>query len=216
MITIETNTSLGCVDAHAQEISQVGSLTGKKVYKIDVRLAWQGGKEGFEKDKLAIAQGTSKDFILNRSPRRLLIRDILVAGVVITKNIDDEVGIAINPKDNGECDIFLPINENMLSPMERNDVEVIREAINGEKDHFFLSGESLCKVINEAMKAEAARLEKHITACQKMLTTLKGDIANNEQKAKSDIERWIKSAVEPKPNIEGGHAVMTRVAVTED
>lgn len=215
MKTIDVNIANSVVDSHVQTISQVGSLTGKKFFKVEVRYAWRGQKEGFEKDKLAIANGTSKDFILNRSPRRLVIKDFLIAGVIITKNVDNEDCIAINPKEDGTCDLCLPINDNMLSSLERSDADAVKEAINGEKDHFFLKADVLVKIVNDAMRAELARLEKLQTAINGMITTLKGDIAANDQKAKDAEERWIKSAVSPAVEITGGGVVMTRVKTEE-
>jgi hypothetical protein len=215
MKTIDVNIANSVVDSHVQTISQVGSLTGKKFFKVEVRYAWQGGKDGFEKDKMAISSGSSKDFIPNRSPRRLCVKDFLIAGVIITKNVDNEDCLAINPKENGTCDLLLPINDNMLSALERSDAEAVKEAINGEKDHFFLKADVLVKIVNDAMKAEVARLEKLISSCQKMVQTLKSDIIDNERKAKDAEERWIKSAVSPAVEISGGGVVMTRVKSEE-
>lgn len=209
MKTIDVNITPSVVDAHAQLCSQVGSLTGKKFFKVEARMAWQGAQEGFEKDKLAIASGERAGFILNRSPRRLLCKDFLVAGVIITKDIDETYGLAVNPKDNGECDLFLPLEDNVITTLGKTTVDAIKEAIRGEKDHFFLDAQSLVKVLNDAMRKEISLLEAHITACQKMLTTLKGDIASNEQKAKDANDRWIKSAVPVEVTTGGDKVVMT-------
>lgn len=210
MKTIDVNISTPTiVDTHAQLCSQVGSLTGKKFFKVEARMAWQGGQEGFEKDKLAITSGEKSGFILNRSPRRLLCKDYLVAGVIITKDIDDTIGLAINPKDDGNCDLFLPLEDNAMSALGKTTVDAIKEAIKGEKDHFFLDAAALTKVINDAMRKEIALLEAHMTACQKMVTTLKGDIAANEQKAKDASDRWIKSAIPTEPTMGDSKIVMT-------
>ena len=205
MKTIDVNVVPPVVANNVQLISKIASNAGKQFFKVEVRHAWQGGQEGFERDKKAIETGEKKGFILNRSPKRLLAKNFLIAGVVLVtdKLNDDEIGIAINPHEDGSCDLFLPLEESVIKNMGKTTSEAIVEAINGEKDHFFLDGTTLVNLINTRVKREIQYLEAHIAACQKMIVTLKNDISNNENKAKTAEENWIKSALSQNETISG-------------
>ncbi len=211
MKTIDVNITNNVVANNVQLISKIGSNLGTQFFKVDVRMAWQGGQEGFERDKKAIDSGDKKGFILNRSPRRLLAKNFLIAGTILCKDpmSDDEVGIAINPKEDGTCDLFLPISETTLRTMGKTTSEAVAEAIKGEKDHFFLDAKTLVKILNDAMRREIMYLEEHIASCQKMVVTLKGDINNNEAKAKQVEDQWIHSALKTDVDMPSGKAIVT-------
>jgi hypothetical protein len=218
MKTIDVNIASPIVTNNVQLISKIGSNLGTQFFKVEVRLAWQGAQEGFERDKKAIENGEKKGFILNRSPKRLLAKNFLIAGTVLVKDPmnDDEVGIAINPHEDGTCDLFLPITESTLRTMGKTTADAVAEAIKGEKDHFFLDGKTLVKILNDAMRREIQYLEEHIQVCQKMVVTLKGDISNNENKAKQVEDAWINSALKTTVDMPGGTGTIVTVNKTED
>lgn len=195
MKTIDVNVVPSIVTGNTQLISKVGANVGTQIFKVEVRFAWQGGKEGFEKDKRAVETGENKGFILNRSPRRLLAKNILIAGVCLVKDIDDDVCIAINPHEDGTADMLLPINDKTLDVMGKTTQDAIKEAIREEKDHFFLDGKTLVQIINAQMKKEIESLEQLKENINKMINTLKGDMALNEKKAKDVADAWINSAL---------------------
>lgn len=210
MKQFEININEPTIGQNVQLISKIGSNLGTQFFKVDVRMAWQGGQEGFEKDKKAIESGEKNGFILNRSPRRFIAKNFLITGTVLVKNpISEEVEIAINPHEDGSCDISLPINPNTLETMGKTTAAAIGEAIRGEKDHFFIDGKTLARLLNDEMRREVTRLEEHITSCQKMITTLKGDIANNDTKARIAEEQWVKSAIPQNVDFRGGKACVT-------
>lgn len=195
MKTIDVNIIPQIVSGNTQLISKVGANVGTQIFKVDVRYAWQGGKEGFEKDKRAIETGEKSGFILNRSPRRLLAKNILIAGVCLVNDIDGEVCIAINPKENGEADMILPINDQTLDIMGKTTADAIKEAVKGEKDHFFLDGKALVTILNAAMKKEVAQLEELKDTIGKFIGTLNADIKMNEKKAQEVSDAWNNSAL---------------------
>lgn len=196
MKTIDVNVIPTVVTGNTQLISKIGANVGTQIFKVDVRLAWPcANKADFEAEKRKYETGEKKGFILNRSPRRLLAKNILIAGVCLVKDVDDDVCIAINPHDDGTADMMLPINEHTLDVLGKTTAEAISEAIKGEKDHFFLDGKALVAVLNGAMKKEIQYLEDMIENCKKMVTTLKGDINMNEQKAQQAADAWNNSAL---------------------
>ena len=216
MKTIDVNITPAVISQNVQLISKIGSNLGTQFCKVDVRMAWAGGQDGFERDKAAIETGEKKGFILNRSPRRFCMKSFLVAGTILTKDpVSDEMGIAVNPHEDGSCDLFLPINESTLKRMGKTTREAIAEAIKGEKDHFFLDAKSLATVLNEAISHEISNLEDIITKCQKMVNTLKGDKVDNENKAKLINDAWINSAIKPDVELPAGPAYVT-VETKED
>jgi len=195
MKTIDVNVIPQIITDHTQLISRMGANVGTQIFKVEVRYAWQGGQEGFEKDALAIKSGEKKGFILNRSPRRLIAKNILIAGVCLVQDMDGDYCIAINPKEDNTADMLVPINEHTLEVVGKTTQDAISEAIRGEKDHFFLDGKALVAMLNASMKKEVQYLEDLIESCKKMVTTLKGDIAQNEKKAQDVSDAWIKSAI---------------------
>ena len=101
MKTIDVNVIPQIVVGNTQLISKVGANVGTQIFKVDVRLAWPcANKNEFEAEKRKYETGEKKGFILNRSPRRLLAKNILITGVCLVKDpMDDEICIAINPHD---------------------------------------------------------------------------------------------------------------------
>lgn len=197
MKTIDVNVIPQIVVGNTQLISKVGANVGTQIFKVDVRLAWPcANKNEFEAEKRKYETGEKKGFILNRSPRRLLAKNILITGVCLVKDpIDNEICIAINPHDDDTADMILPINEHTLDQMGKTTADAISEAIKGEKDSFFLDGKALVAILNGAMKKEIQYLEDHIEVCKKMVTTLKGDVNLNEQKAQQAADAWNNSAL---------------------
>lgn len=216
MKTIDVNIIPQIVTGNTQLISKVGSLTGTQIFKVEVRHAWQGGQEGFEKDKRAIETGEKTGFILNRSPRRLLAKNILVAGVCLVKDLDDEISIAINPKEDGNCELLLPINKDAIDVLGKTTADIIKEAIRGEKDHFFLDGKALVNLLNASMKKEIQHLEDLKENINKMISTLKGDISLNEKKAQDVTDAWVNSQLPVNMEVpSGANGTNVHMTVTE-
>jgi hypothetical protein len=59
-------------------------------------------------------------------------------------------------------------------------------------------------------------LEDLITNCQGMITTLKGDINDNEFKAKQASDAWVNSALPQNLDMPGGANVHVTVTKEED
>lgn len=196
MKTIDVNVIPNIITGNTQLISKVGANVGTQIFKVDVRLAWPcANKNEFEAEKRKYETGEKKGFILNRSPRRLIAKNILIAGVCLVHDVDEDICIAINPHDDGTADMLLPINEHTLDIMGKTTADAISEAIKGEKDHFFLDGKALVTIINAAMRKEIQYLEDHIEVCRKMITTLRNDVAQNEQKAQQVADAWNNSSL---------------------
>lgn len=217
MKEVNVNINTPGVAQHVQLISKIGSNLGTQFCKVEIRMAWRGGKDGFEKDKLAINSGERGGFILNRSPKRFIAKNFMITGTILTKDeITNELCIIINPKEDGTFDLRLPVNDTTLRVMGKTTRDAITEAIKGEKDHFFLDVRTLANVLNEYNKNEISMLEDLIAACQGMITTLKGDINDNEFKAKQVNDAWVNSALPQNLDMPGGANVHVTVTEKED
>jgi len=191
-LNIENKISKNC-----QMISQFGARLGTQFYKPECRDIWQGGKEGFENDKKAIANGESQGFILNRSPRKLVVKSHRIIGTQIVKDeLTNEVVILVNPDGKGGYDLSLPITNDLV----RSGVvtqEAIARALKGEEDAFFLNAESLTKYLNHANEAEVRNLTELRNRIDKMIQNIQACIAENKQKAESANKEWVDSAISP-------------------
>ena len=180
-----------------QLISKVSSLNGTQVFKVEVREAWFGKDEAnksFDELKRKYETGELKGFILNRSPRGFCMRNILIAGVIISKDpLTNEHVLVINPGTDTEWSY--PIGPETLKIMEKSTADAVAEVIRGEKDSFFIDGKNLAKILNLAMDRELSYLRDIKDLINKAEVRLKGYIAENNNKANSVAEAWAKSAL---------------------
>lgn len=191
-INVESKISKNC-----QMISQFGSRLGTQFYKPECREVWQGGKEGFENDKKAIACGDSQGFILNRSPRKLLVKSHRIVCTQIVKDeLTNEVVILVNPDGKGGYDLSLPITDDLVRAGVVTQ-EAVARALKGEEGMFFLNAESLTKVLNHANEAEVRNLTDLRNRIDKMIQNIQAGIAENKQKADSANKEWVDSAISP-------------------
>jgi len=195
MNTIDINVQTK-VAQNRQLISQFGRNLGTQFYKIESREIWQGGKEGFEADRKAISDGTNKGFILNRSPKKFLLKSHEILCTSIYKDpITEEVGVAVNPDGKGGYDLFLPLNNDILKAGNVT-VENVTAALRGEKQEFFLNPDAVVDLINRANQQEYDNLKALREKISKMEQNLLGVIAENKQKAEAANKEWMNSAVQ--------------------
>lgn len=213
---MDININASVVAEHGQLISQIGSNLGKPFYRIEQRDAWQGGPEGFERDKAKVLSGESTELITNRSPKRFLMKDFLIENHHIYKDpISGQLGIAINLKPDGEYDLFLPLDNSSIKAGIFT-AEDVAKALRGEKTQFFLNGRKLCEYINQAATREVENIRTLREKLNKMEQAILNDIANNKKKAEADEKAWIDSKLptDVDLNIPGKKNVV--VTVTED
>lgn len=196
MKTIDVNVIPSIVTENTQLISKVGALNGTQIFKVETRLAWPcASKEEFEVEKRKYDTGEKKGFILNQSPVRILLKNLLIAGVSLVNDIDGEVCIAINPHEDDTADLILPINKNTLETLGKTTRDAISAAVKGEKDAFFINGKEVANIVNAYMQKQIQQLEELKENINKMVVKMKGDISNNEKKAQDASDAWVNSAL---------------------
>lgn len=196
MKTIDVNIIPSIVSENTQLISKVGALNGTQIFKVEARMAWPcASKEEFEIEKRKYDTGEKKGFILNQSPVRILLKNMLIAGVALVHDLDGEVCIAINPHEDDTADMILPINKDTLNTLGKTTRDAISAAIKGEKDSFFLNGKEVAQIVNAYMNKQITQLEELKENINKMIVKMKGDISNNEKKAQDASDAWVNSAL---------------------
>lgn len=191
-INIENVISQNC-----QMISQFGSRLGTQFYKVECREVWQGGKEGFESARKAIANGESNGFTLNRSPRKLLAKSYRITGTQIVKDeLTGEVAILINPDGKGNFEMSLPITNDLIRAGIVTQ-DTVAKALKGEDNTFFLNADQLVKLINHANEVEVRNLTSLRNDLDKMIQNILSGIAENKQKAELANKEWTNSAIKP-------------------
>lgn len=217
MKTIDVNIIPSIVSENTQLISKVGALNGTQIFKVEARMAWPcDSKEDFEAEKRKYDNGEKKGFILNQSPVRILLKNLLIAGVALVHDIDGEVCIAINPHEDDTADMILPINKDTLNTFGKTTRDAISAAIRGEKDSFFLNGKDVANIINAYMLKQIQQLEELKESINKMVVKMKGDIALNEKKAQAASDAWVNSALPVNVEMPSGtNGTNVHITVTE-
>lgn len=216
MNNIDVNVQMK-VAQHRQLVSQFGSNLGTQFFTIEGREIWQGGKDGFEVAKKEVADGTNKGFILNRSPKKFLLKDHEILCTCVCKDpITEEVGVAINPNGKGDYDLFLPLSKDIIKAGSVT-AENIAAALRGEKQEFFLNAKAVVELINRANQQELDNLKALRESISKMEQNLMGAIAENKKKANESEQQWMASAVDTTiEDVLNGSATGIIVSKTEE
>jgi hypothetical protein len=190
--TIDVNIVAGV----RQSASIIGALLGKAYSTVESKTIWQGGQEGFERDKAAANATNSAMLITNRSPKKysLKTQDIISAQFYV-QPITGQQGIVINLRQDGKYDMFFPLDGHNPIAVEKPVADAISDALKGEGENFFLDPKTVAAVINEANKAEIKNIETLITSLSKMKQNLQGAVVENEKKAAEIEKQWIDSKV---------------------
>jgi hypothetical protein len=190
--TIDVNIVAGV----RQSASLIGALLGKAYSTVESKTIWQGGQEGFERDKAAANATNSAMLITNRSPKKysLKTQDIISAQFYV-QPITGQQGIVINLRQDGKYDMFFPLDGHNPIAVEKPVADAISDALKGEGENFFLDPKTVAAVINEANKAEIKNIETLITSLSKMKQNLQGAVVENEKKAAEIEKQWIDSKV---------------------
>lgn len=192
--TIDVNINTTLAGAR-QTASLIGGLLGKAYATVEARDIWQGGKEGYERDKAAAA--TSAALITNRSPRKFMLKtqDILSA-VMYQQPMTKQIGIAINLRPDGTYDMFFPLDGTNPVIAEKPIADAVSDAIHGEGNNFFLEPTKVVNIINEGNRAEIKNIDNLVSSLLKMKQNLLTAVNENEKKAAEIEKEWINSKID--------------------
>ena len=185
------------VSGARQTASLIGALLGKAYATVEGRDVWQGGKEGFERDKAAAVSAGSAGLITNRSPRKFMLKtqDIIGAQFYV-QPLTNQAGIVINLRQDGSYDMFFPLDGTNPMIAEKSVADAISDALKGEGQNFFLDPKAVVAVVNEGNRAEVKNIDILVTALNKMKQNIQGAIIENEKKAAEISKQWIDSKID--------------------
>lgn len=186
------------VPGNRQLASNLGSLVGQQYFTVDKKNCWQGGDEGWKRAEDAVRTGASTALIPNRPIFKYGVRkeDILSAQFY-KQPVTGDVGIVLNLDSEGNYDMFFPLDDpNQAIRMGKGTAEAIDAALKGTGQNFFLNGEFVVNVINQAnrknlqdiraLKDILAKIEQNILAC----------ISDNERRGKEASKEWNDSHID--------------------
>lgn len=184
------------VSGARQTASLIGALLGKAYATVEGRDVWQGGKEGFERDKAAAVSAGSAGLITNRSPRKFMLKtqDIIGAQFYV-QPLTNQAGIVINLRQDGSYDMFFPLDGTNPMVAEKSVADAISDALKGEGQNFFLDPKAVVAVVNEGNRAEVKNIDILVTALNKMKQNILTTINENEKKAVDIEKQWVDSKV---------------------
>lgn len=172
-------------------LSIMGSNLGKQFFQVDVRDSWPN----FEAEKSKIQMENNQRLILNRSPRRYLIKAKDIVGLCVSKDISGDAVLCINPHDDGDADVKLPITNDMVSYGIVTQ-EAVKEALKGTSTKVFSDPKKLCAFLNELNNKELVYLRELKESINKMEQGIISTIADNNKKS-SDYIQQISVSIPP-------------------
>lgn len=170
-------------------LSAMGSNLGKQFFQVETRDSWPN----FDAEKNAIQMENSQKLILNRSPRRYLLKAKDILGICITKDISGDAVLCINPREDGDADVKLPITNDMVSYGVVTQ-EAVKEALKGTSTKVFSDPKKLCAFLNELNNKELTYLRELKESINKMEQGIVSTIADNAKKS-ADYIKQISVAV---------------------
>lgn len=192
---------------HRPAFNRLGALCfGSKFFKVEPRAAIAG----FAEKKKTIEQNGNVDFVLNRTPIRVLIKgfDIMhmdfvndalgAAKVVLNKGETGEVSIPYKSSENG--DAFSQVTEDALGKALRGDTSII-----------FSDAEKLANQVNSLNIEERKRLVSFRDELSKQIQSLDNAIKENNDKVKEYKAQLFRNDAEEENN----HKVIITSSGTE-
>ena len=200
--------------------SMVGSLVGQSYHKVEARNTWQGGDQGWDADNEKVRSGLSTMLLPTRKIKKYLLKDIDIFNASYHKRGfegAEEIGIAINLREDGSFDQFFPLNKDIFK-LVKGTPEAINDALKGESENFFLNPVAVAAVINEANKGELAAVRALKDALGKIEQNLVGAINDNNKKAQQFAKEMAETKVEAvdfRDILKGEVGAMVEVSTTK-
>ena len=196
---------MGVITNHLGLISQLGSHLGGKYFKVAAKETWTD----FTKQKRAIETNpNSPDLILNRSPRKIEIRDFDVVDQKIETDLDGTTCVVFNPGTDTQAKAAIVVGE---AGFGKTSKEALQEALTtpGGTERIFANGTELVKMVNDLNQNELNRLLGLKKAIQAQIDTVISTMNANKKKVEDYEEALIKST--PKPIVTDGGTLNIQV-----
>lgn len=171
-------------------LSMIGSNLGKQFFQIEVRDCWPN----FEAEKNAVQMENNQKLILNRSPRRYLIKAKDIISVAIGTDVTGDPVVFINPNSDGSADVTLPVTNDMVSYGVVT-AEAVKEALKGgPSKKAFVDPKKLEGYLNEVNNKELSYIRTLKDSLNRMEQAILSAINDNSKKASDYIAQISKPA----------------------
>ena len=156
--------------------SILGSTLGTQYCKIESRLSIPE----FDKKKLENEQSGGLNLMLNRSPRRYVVKTYDIKSVEAGINAEGSPIVTLN-KDDEQSEVRIPmIGE--VSKIGMTTDEAIKKSLMGDKTVFFSNVSKTCDEMNVLNRGEIARIDDMIMQLNKFKQHLLSAIDDNNRK----------------------------------
>lgn len=166
-----------------------GASFGSKYFKTEPRLSILN----FDEMKHNIESNGSVDFMLNRSPRRIKVKDYDIAAIAIDTNAEGATQLVLNENKDGEVRIPFGFQNDQPVFTKVTD-DALGKALRGDSSVIFSDAKKLVEQVNAINLAEKQRLTKLIEDIKKYIQGIDSAINENTQKANDYIKQLIRNA----------------------
>lgn len=166
-----------------------GASFGSKFFKTEPRLSILN----FDEMKHNIESNGSVDFMLNRSPRRIKVKDYDIASIALDTNAEGATQLVLNENKDGEVRIPFGFQNDQPVFTKVTD-DALGKALRGDNGIIFSDAKKLVEQVNAINLAEKQRLTKLIEDIKKYIQGIDSAINENTQKANDYLKQLIRNA----------------------
>jgi hypothetical protein len=178
------------VAAKRPELNAFGGASfGSKFFKTEPRLSILN----FEELKHNIESNGNVDFMLNRSPRRITIKDYDIVSMEVGTNAENATMLILNKEKDGEVRIPFGFQNDQPVFTKVTD-DALGKALRGDGGIIFSDAKKLCDQVNAINLAEKQRLTKLIEDVKRMIQGIDSTINDNTRKANEYIKQLIRTS----------------------
>lgn len=166
-----------------------GAALGSKYFKAEARV----GILNFEEMKHSVEKNGNIDFILNRNPQRIVIKDFDITGINLKNDANGGAVLVLNEGGDGEVRIPYGMHNNKPAFSKVTD-DALRKALHGDPSVIFSDAEKVVDQANALNVAEKTRLKKLVEDINKQIQTIDNAIISNKKKADEYFKEKIRKA----------------------
>lgn len=166
-----------------------GASFGSKYFKTEARAAILN----FDEIKHNVEAGGNVDFMLNRTPLRIKVKDYDIQALEIKNDATGGAVLVLNGDRDGEVRIPYAMHNNTPVFSKVTD-DALHKALKGDSGVIFSDANKLCEQVNALNLAEKQRLIKHIEDCKKWIQGIDNAVIDNKKKADEYYKQLVRKA----------------------
>lgn len=177
------------IEMNRPELNAFGGASfGSKYFKTEARAAILN----FDEAKHNVEANGNIDFIINRSPRRIKVKDFNIRSISLGNDAEGASQLVINKDEDGEVRIPYGMHNNKPAFSKVTD-DALGKALRGDNSIIFSDAQKLCEQVNALNLAEKARLTKLIEDIKKWIQGIDGVIVENKKKAEEYYKQLLRT-----------------------